>query len=152
MFFVVILAFNPQRVVSQAIPLSWRVRAHIHLAFFTNDYPQKPNITMSAADRVSFASKALGNAIDNLNSFGQFSNDTFGVSLPHRVFFVITLSLSGDPFGTTGFLYGQMAAFDIATNQTSYESTLQRYFALAQELSSNFSNPVYVSLAASTMS
>jgi hypothetical protein len=41
---------------------------------------------MSVADRVSLASKALGTAIDGLNSFGQFTNDTVGASLPHPNF------------------------------------------------------------------
>ncbi|KAJ7891804.1 hypothetical protein B0H13DRAFT_2529634 [Mycena leptocephala] len=79
---------------------------------------RKPNITTSRAERVGLAGAALDVAIGQLSSNGQFD---------------------AEPYRIAGDLFSQMAQFDIATNQTKYENTLEQYFAIVQKTRTNFS-------------
>ncbi|KAJ7174858.1 hypothetical protein C8R46DRAFT_1215023 [Mycena filopes] len=67
---------------------------------------RKPNITTPLTERVRLAGAALDTAIDRL----------------------------GDLPTATGDLYSQMALFDMATNQSKYESALGQYFEPANSL------------------
>ncbi|KAJ7668926.1 hypothetical protein B0H17DRAFT_873198, partial [Mycena rosella] len=70
-------------------------------------------LTTSRADRVSIAEAALEKTASLLdNSTAQFP---------------------GESYGFAGIVYSQLAAFDLATNQTKYQDTLQNYFRLASE-------------------
>ncbi|KAJ7117083.1 hypothetical protein C8R44DRAFT_627232, partial [Mycena epipterygia] len=86
----------------------------------------KPNITTSPADRVNLANAALQQAIGELSTGAQFN----------------------DGYGVAGNLYSQMAEFDLATNQSTYEDTLEQYFLLAQENRANFSDELSYGYAA----
>ncbi|KAF7349912.1 Glycoside hydrolase family 76 protein [Mycena venus] len=85
--------------------------------------PQSWNstITTSTEERVRLAGAALDVAIGKLGPDAQFLNESFGV---------------------TGYLYSEMAQFDIATNQSKYEKTLAEYFPRVELLHSNFSDPL----------
>ncbi|KAJ7511575.1 hypothetical protein B0H11DRAFT_1700112, partial [Mycena galericulata] len=83
---------------------------------------QRPNITTSTVDRVSLAGTALDIAIGRLNAEGQFN---------------------GEGTGIAGYLYSQMAEFDIITNQTKYEKTLEQNLDFIQKTRANFSDPTY---------
>ncbi|KAJ7488247.1 hypothetical protein FB451DRAFT_1226783 [Mycena latifolia] len=88
---------------------------------------RKPNITTSTEDRVSLVAAALDNAIDRLGADGQFD---------------------GEPWGTTGNLFSQMAEFDIATNQTKYENVLVQSFGhAAAKAYAAYKNPVFLPYA-----
>ncbi|KAF7373171.1 Glycoside hydrolase family 76 protein [Mycena sanguinolenta] len=76
-------------------------------------------LTTSLSERVTLAGAALDAAVDRLG--------------PDDLF-------HADPFGITGNLYSQMADFDIATNQTKYESILEKSFQQVDTLGTNFSN------------
>ncbi|KAK7053556.1 glycoside hydrolase family 76 protein [Favolaschia claudopus] len=84
---------------------------------------RNPNITTSFADRVSLSEAALNAAVDRLSGGGQFN---------------------GEQFGFPGNLYSQMAQFDIATNQTKYQSTVDQYLTLVSQSRKNFTD-TYVS-------
>ncbi|KAF7333682.1 Glycoside hydrolase family 76 protein [Mycena sanguinolenta] len=77
-------------------------------------------LTTSLSERVTLAGAALDVAVDRLS--------------PDDLF-------DAEPFGITGNLYSQMADFDIATNQTKYESILEKSFQSVDTLGTNFSNP-----------
>ncbi|KIK54172.1 hypothetical protein GYMLUDRAFT_177781, partial [Collybiopsis luxurians FD-317 M1] len=86
----------------------------------------KPNITNSLSDRVQIAAAAIGKAMSMFNtSAGLFSDPTIS-------------------FGTSGDFYSQLAEFDLATNDTTYQNIVQSYFPLAEAarpgLSDEFSN------------
>ncbi|KAJ7467427.1 hypothetical protein B0H11DRAFT_2197345 [Mycena galericulata] len=83
---------------------------------------KRPNITTSTVDRVSLAGTALDIAIGRLNAEGQFN---------------------GEGTGIAGYLYSQMAEFDIITNQTKYEKTLEQNLDFIQKTRANFSDPTY---------
>ncbi|KAJ6457607.1 hypothetical protein C8R45DRAFT_1032703 [Mycena sanguinolenta] len=76
-------------------------------------------LTASLAERVTLTGAALDVAVDRLSPDGLFD---------------------AEPFGIAGNLYSQMADFDIATNQTKYESILEKSFQLVDTLGTNFSN------------
>ncbi|KAJ7174857.1 hypothetical protein C8R46DRAFT_1081918 [Mycena filopes] len=78
---------------------------------------RKPDITTSLAERVRLAGAALDTAIDRLGT-------------------------DDDPIGAAGDLYAQMALFDMATNQSKYESALGEYFEVVLKSAANFSNPL----------
>ncbi|KAJ6505662.1 hypothetical protein C8R47DRAFT_1243493 [Mycena vitilis] len=88
---------------------------------------RKPNITTSIADRTSRAGAALDVAIDRLSTDGLFDSDASG---------------------TAGNLYSQMAQFDIYTNQTKYQSTLQQSLTTVQKSRANFTDPLQFGHAA----
>ncbi|KAK7023262.1 glycosyl hydrolase family 76-domain-containing protein [Favolaschia claudopus] len=74
---------------------------------------RKPNITVSPADRVSLAEAAIQEAITFIDT---------------------TNGLFPDPensYGGSGAFYSQLVEFDMATNQTQYESLVEQYFFLA---------------------
>ncbi|KAJ7740390.1 hypothetical protein B0H16DRAFT_1464947 [Mycena metata] len=72
---------------------------------------RQPNITKPLAERVRLAGAALDTAIDRLGIDGYF----------------VTVSNEDDATGTAGDLYAQMALFDMATNQSKYETALGQY-------------------------
>ncbi|KAJ6457599.1 hypothetical protein C8R45DRAFT_943059 [Mycena sanguinolenta] len=78
----------------------------------------------SSAERVTLAGTALDVAIDRLSPDGLF-DDSDGQAA----------------FGLAGYLYSQMADFDIATNQTKYQTILENKFQLVEPLRTNFSDP-----------
>ncbi|KAJ6544309.1 hypothetical protein B0H19DRAFT_999971 [Mycena capillaripes] len=80
---------------------------------------RKPNITTTPTDRVSIAGAGIEKAMSMIQSDGQFAGEAYIVA---------------------GIFYSQLADFDIATNQTLYQSVLQRYFVLAQANRANFSD------------
>ncbi|KAJ7488250.1 hypothetical protein FB451DRAFT_1226793, partial [Mycena latifolia] len=87
----------------------------------------KSNIATSTADRISLVAAALDTAIDRLGADGQ---------------------LDGEPWGTTGNLFSQMAEFDIATNQTKYENVLVQSFGhAAAKAYAAYKNPVFLPYA-----
>ncbi|KAJ7897509.1 hypothetical protein B0H13DRAFT_1884617 [Mycena leptocephala] len=86
------------------------------------DGRQKSDITTSAVDRVSLAGTALDVAIGRLNGQALFNGEATGIA---------------------GYLYSQMAEFDIITNQTKYEKTLEQYLDFIQKTHANFSDPTY---------
>jgi hypothetical protein len=49
-------------------------------------------------------------------------------------------ALSDGGSGRAGPLYSQVAEFDIATGQTKYEDTVQRFLASTQKTGFNFSD------------
>ncbi|KAJ7037185.1 hypothetical protein C8F04DRAFT_420451 [Mycena alexandri] len=81
---------------------------------------RKSNITTPLAERVRLAGAALDTAIDRLGIDGYFITD--------------------DATGTAGDLYAQMALFDMATNQSKYETALGQYFEVVLQSGVNFSN------------
>ncbi|KAJ7740385.1 hypothetical protein B0H16DRAFT_57886 [Mycena metata] len=81
---------------------------------------RQPNITKPLAERVRLAGAALDTAIDRLGIDGYFVTD--------------------DATGTAGDLYAQMALFDMATNQSKYETALGQYFKIVLQSGVNFSN------------
>ncbi|KAJ7777676.1 hypothetical protein DFH07DRAFT_936690 [Mycena maculata] len=83
---------------------------------------RKSDITTSAVDRVNLTGTALDVAIGRLNGEGLFNGEATGIA---------------------GYLYSQMAEFDIITNQTKYETTLEQYLDLIQQTHANFSDPTY---------
>ncbi|KAJ6457598.1 hypothetical protein C8R45DRAFT_1110370 [Mycena sanguinolenta] len=76
-------------------------------------------LTTPSAERVTLAGAALDVAADRLNPDGLFDAEAFGIA---------------------GYLYSQMADFDIATDQTKYESILEKSFQLVDTPGTNFSN------------
>ncbi|KAK7053592.1 glycoside hydrolase family 76 protein [Favolaschia claudopus] len=76
---------------------------------------RKPNITVSTADRASVAEAAIQEAIT-------FIDTTKGL-FPDP----------GNSYGASGAFYSQLVEFDMATNQTQYESLVGQYFLLAAE-------------------
>ncbi|KAJ7652819.1 hypothetical protein DFH06DRAFT_1330913 [Mycena polygramma] len=88
---------------------------------------RKPNITTSMADRISRAGAALDVAIDRLSTDGLFDTEASG---------------------TAGNLYSQMAQFDIYTNQTKYQNTLQQSLTTVQKSRANFTDPLQFGHAA----
>ncbi|KAF7333678.1 Glycoside hydrolase family 76 protein [Mycena sanguinolenta] len=79
-------------------------------------------LTASSVERVSLAGAALDVTIDRLSPDGLF--DAEGAAA----------------LGLAGNLYSQMVEFDIATNQTKYQSILEEYFQLVEPLRTNFSD------------
>ncbi|KAJ7117075.1 hypothetical protein C8R44DRAFT_738935 [Mycena epipterygia] len=106
---------------------------------------RKPNITTSLADRVSFAAAAVEKAISMLGPDGQFDGTPSPLSLPSAL---LTFEITGEPYATAGIFYSQMADLDIATNQTTYQDSLEQYFGLAQQNRGNFSNELSYGYAA----
>ncbi|KAJ6473979.1 hypothetical protein C8R47DRAFT_1221239 [Mycena vitilis] len=89
---------------------------------------RKPNITTSRADCLALAGAAIGKAIGNLGTDGQFA---------------------GEDYIVAGNLYYQMAEFDVASNGTQYRDTLKQYFTLAaQNNHANFSDALSYGYAA----
>ncbi|KAF8183256.1 hypothetical protein K438DRAFT_1937574 [Mycena galopus ATCC 62051] len=80
---------------------------------------RKPNVTQSLADVVNIASAALGKAINGASAVDQFDGQTYEL---------------------VGFLYSEMAEFDMNTNQTQYEDTLQNSFSVTLETRPNFTD------------
>ncbi|KAJ7488252.1 hypothetical protein FB451DRAFT_1362734 [Mycena latifolia] len=68
---------------------------------------------------------ALDNAIDRLSADGQFDGKTSALQSLAAV--SLRMLFQGEPWGTTGNLFSQMAEFDIATNQTKYENVLEQH-------------------------
>ncbi|KAJ7827744.1 hypothetical protein B0H13DRAFT_1917494 [Mycena leptocephala] len=79
-------------------------------------------LTTSTAERIRLAGAALDTAIDRLGADGLFDDEAYV---------------------TAGHLYSFMAEFDIATNQTKYQSMLEKYWQLPQTMNaiSNSSDP-----------
>ncbi|KAJ7859919.1 hypothetical protein B0H13DRAFT_1901225 [Mycena leptocephala] len=118
---------------AQLVPQPWR----------------QPNITASVAQRVDVARNALNEAIDNLGSDAQFDGKSLLDVSPIVSDLVTALTEVGQISWSAGSLYAQMAEFDIATNQTTYEENLKTYFELVQARHANFStSPSYGRAAA----
>ncbi|KAJ6452629.1 hypothetical protein C8R45DRAFT_1040419 [Mycena sanguinolenta] len=78
---------------------------------------RKPNITQPLSDLITTASAALVKAVNGASTADQFNGQTFEV------------------VATT---YFEMAEFDMLTNQTQYEESLQQSFSRTQEQRPNF--------------
>ncbi|KAJ7793241.1 hypothetical protein B0H14DRAFT_2927478 [Mycena olivaceomarginata] len=76
-------------------------------------------MTTSPTEIVRLAGAALDAAVNRLDADGLFDDAGYGIA---------------------GNLYSQMAEFDIATNQTKYQSMLRQYLQLQEIKSANFSN------------
>ncbi|KAJ6520988.1 hypothetical protein DFH09DRAFT_1287310 [Mycena vulgaris] len=108
------VAFSPFVILLLALPAFPVAGQVAHTSW------RKPNVTTSITDRVTLAEAALEKAIGMLNS-------TTGL-------------FDGVGPGGAAFLYGEMAEFDLFTNQTKYGTTLQQYFPLAGAGRTNFSD------------
>ncbi|KAJ7290744.1 hypothetical protein C8J57DRAFT_1276423 [Mycena rebaudengoi] len=114
-------------------PIFWLILAQLGVdAQVISPTWRKPNITMSAVDRIRIVGAALEQALNHIAADGQFTD----------------IADSGP--GRAGLLYGQMAEFDIATGQKKYGDTVQQNLALTQKSGVNFSDDavkqVYVTL------
>ncbi|KAJ7260617.1 hypothetical protein C8J57DRAFT_1636635 [Mycena rebaudengoi] len=93
------------------------------LALDVSPYWRKPNITASPAERVNLAGAALALAVSQLNPVPQFFPNATNDAVA----------------GCKGSFYGQLAEFDLITEQTVYKKTLNTYFQVAQMAHANFS-------------
>ncbi|KAJ6452642.1 hypothetical protein C8R45DRAFT_1223443 [Mycena sanguinolenta] len=80
---------------------------------------RKPDVAQSGSDLITLASAALGKAIDGLSTVNQFDGQTYEI---------------------VATLYSEMAEFDLITNQTQYQDTLQQSFSKTQETRPTFSD------------
>ncbi|KAK7440626.1 hypothetical protein VKT23_016974 [Stygiomarasmius scandens] len=78
---------------------------------------RKPDIVDSVEKRMNIASAALEVATSRLNSDAQFD---------------------GSDYGATGYLFAEMAEFDIASNQTKYKDPLKFYFSTVKKARPSF--------------
>ncbi|KAF7337356.1 Glycoside hydrolase family 76 protein [Mycena sanguinolenta] len=78
---------------------------------------RKPNITQTLPDLINTASAALVKAVNGASTADQFNGQTY------------------ENVATT---YSEMAEFDMLTNQTQYEESLQQSFSRTQETRPNF--------------
>ncbi|KAJ7798542.1 hypothetical protein B0H14DRAFT_2617804 [Mycena olivaceomarginata] len=94
---------------------------------------QSWNSTMTTppTEIVRLAGAALDAAVNRLDADGLFDDAGYGIA---------------------GNLYSQMAEFDIATNQTKYQSMLRQYLQLQEIKSANFSNPLTIAKPKYTLS
>ncbi|KAK7436907.1 hypothetical protein VKT23_018927 [Stygiomarasmius scandens] len=83
--------------------------------FTPSSYWRKPDIIDSPEDRMNIVSAALGVALAHLNE----------------------AQLGGD-YGSTGFLFAEMAEFDIASNQTRYKDQLKLYLSTVEQAQPSF--------------
>uniref|UniRef100_A0A0W0F4J2 Glycoside hydrolase family 76 protein n=1 Tax=Moniliophthora roreri TaxID=221103 RepID=A0A0W0F4J2_MONRR len=89
-----------------------------------------PDITLSQEERVSIARNGIEMAISMFNAVGQLNDSS--------------------SYGTAGRLYGDLAEFDLVTNQTIYKDRLLRLFSQARTIESLFPNDT-VSFASSAL-
>ncbi|KAJ7832726.1 hypothetical protein B0H13DRAFT_2370794 [Mycena leptocephala] len=116
----VLVALSSLRVEAQVVSSSWRVgSSSTNSALLLSLSPKKPNISMTTAERVTLAAAALDTGISRLNATAEFDGEAAGVAAR---------------------LYAEMAEFDIATNQTTYQAVLEEYFPLAATGRTNFSD------------
>ncbi|KAJ6532483.1 hypothetical protein B0H19DRAFT_1272760 [Mycena capillaripes] len=89
----------------------------------SNPHPQKPNITAWPAQRLNLASAALALAVSQLNPVPQFFPNATNDAVA----------------GCQGSFYGQLAEFDLITEQTVYKKTLNTREFFDHKRASRFS-------------